>query len=102
MDLGLTPPIVDMFQRFGQDTFMPKSVETSSGFPFLAGEFNYNRLELSPGTCGLKYRARLLTVRNGLALDKIPAAFDSPILPRTRVNTPPGEEETSTTGFHRS
>src|ERR1700736_4799993 len=46
------PPIVDMFQRFGQDTFMPKSVETSSGFPFLAGEFNYNRLELSPGTCG--------------------------------------------------
>jgi len=25
------PPSVDMFQRFGQDTFMPKSVETSSG-----------------------------------------------------------------------
>jgi hypothetical protein len=37
---GVNPPIVDMFQRFGQNTFMPKSVETSSGVFALPIEFN--------------------------------------------------------------
>jgi len=37
---GVKPPIVDIFQRFGQDTFMPKSVETSSGVFALPIEFN--------------------------------------------------------------